>query len=134
MHASQKRSARTRLLSAVAALLLVATALPSVAAANWTPWFDDVLEVGLSGRRGDLTRTLLTSSGVQSMCGNCQIWAGAHYSGGLSLYANWATGTSYACHNYGTSNIGAMIEAPYTRQEILSAIAGWQGNEGSFYC
>lgn len=118
----------------LAAVLAVAALAPAGASANYTGWYDSYIGSGAANRKGDISRTTLTSSGVSSFCGSCRIWAGAHYAGGLTLYASWAEGYGDACHNYGTNNIGAMIEAPYVAQNIFLAIAGWQGNDGGFYC
>lgn len=115
----------------LALLVGAALMLPAAASANWTPYWS-----GWSGtsRHGDVTRTTLTMSSAQSYsCGSCAVWAGAHYSGGLTLYASWATGNGYACHNYGTNNIGAMFETPYTSQN-MDGRSGWVGDQGGFYC
>lgn len=124
-------------ISPALAILLVGLALaPAVASADLTIYFQgDTVGFGNpNGRKADVTRSLLTSSGVNSYCSSCQIWAGAHYSGGTTLYANWATGNGDACHNYGTANIGAMMEAPDQRQSIFAAAAGWSGSSGGTYC
>lgn len=115
-------------------LMACFVAAPAVASADLTGYFQGNIAQGVSGRQSDVSRSLLTSSGVLSNCNYCEIWAGAHYAGGNTLYANWATGTASACHNYGTANIGAMIESPNQGQNIFLAAAGWAGPNGSTYC
>ena len=131
---TKTRGWRTRLCGLLAACALAAALAPTAASADVTAyWNGDSGGTGLAGRHGDLTRSLLTASDVFSNSGGYEVWAGAHYSGGQTLYASWATGIQYACHQYGTANIGAMFETPYTQQTV-AANAGWQGAFGSWYC
>lgn len=109
---------------------------PSLAAADTTNyWNGSSGGTGLNGRHADVSRSSLTSSWVQDSDGPCcwELWAGAHPAGSTSLYASWAVGNGYACHNYGTSNIGAMFETPYTVQNV-HAYASWTGSPAGIYC
>ena len=118
---------RTRRLLAFAVALGVA--LPASAEANTTWYFADYS--GAFVRQADTTRSLLLGSNANSSCA-CVMRAGAHYPGGTTLYASWAVGTDYACHTYGTNNIGAMFESSaYT---YVSAVSFWHGGDPDTYC
>jgi hypothetical protein len=123
---------RARLSGLFVALALAVT--PTAASANatqyWSTWSGGT---GLSGRHGDITRSLLTGSWLNTPGQSYEVYAGAHYSGGNTLYASWAQGWGNACHNYGTNNIGAMFETPWIN-EVVNAEAGWYGGEGASYC
>ena len=127
---------RGRVAGTAAAFLATAALAPTLAMADLTAYFNSPppISTGVAGRVSDISRTHLTSSGVGSYCDTCTIWAGAHYPGGNSLFASWASGLGEACHNYGGENIGAMIEAPWTSQNIVIALAGWTGSSGSNCC
>lgn len=132
--ASDGRKSRRVVATVAATLCVLGASHPQLAKADMTLYFQGNMSTGVSGRQADVSRSTLTASAVSSFCNNCQIWAGAHYAGGTTLYASWAQGVGEACHNYGTNNIGAMIEAPYTAQNIVGAIAGWVGSGGGSYC
>ncbi|MFL5844315.1 MAG: hypothetical protein ACJ762_06445 [Solirubrobacteraceae bacterium] len=110
--------------------MLAGAITPTAATAGWSNYFSGLIGTGVANRQADGSRDNLNASYVASYCSTCRIWAGAHYAGGTTLYASWAEGYQIACHNYGTPNIGAMIEAPYVSQYIDVATAGINGT----YC
>lgn len=57
--------------------------------------------------------------------------AGAHYSGGWTLYANFAEGWGYVCHSYGGgSTLGALIENPHSVTQNPVSAAYQTGGPG----
>jgi hypothetical protein len=129
-----KGRVRSRLSGLIAMSVLCVALAPAAAQADLTNyWSGDSGGTGLSGRHADATRSFLTSSEASAAGSSYEIWAGAHYAGGNTLYASWATGAGHACHHYGTNDIGAMFETPYN-QYYAFAYSGWQGSLGSYYC
>lgn len=132
-HRVPKRSRRILRAGAIAAAL--AAVVPASAGADNTTYLNGTLGAGVGNRVGDATRTALESSRATADVAGNQIAAGAHDSGGLTLFGSWAQAATSVCQNYSLVNKGAMVYNPQSFTQFpVVAKSGWQGSGADFYC
>lgn len=115
---SASRSAARMLTLACVAVLVSAGAANATAHSYWSG------NVGPNDKKAGPSSSGFRISAASAESYSRRAEAAAHHPGGWDLYGNWVGGWGYACHSYGTNNLGALLKNPHTV---------WQGMNGSYH-
>jgi hypothetical protein len=104
-----------------------ALTMTSVTFAASSVYHDATLAAGAVD--GDASHSAFLVSFAQGDSMSHKIQAGAHFSGGWTLYANYAEGYLTACHSYdGSQTLGGLVRNPHTVPQFVYAQSGWGGS------